>query len=91
VSSMVLHFETDDYDAWKQRFDSDPAGRRQAATGHSIMRGVDNPNAVFVRASFNSIEEAQAFRERLLASGALNTVDVKHGPTVVERVEDVAY
>jgi len=88
---MVLHFETDDYDVWKQRFDADPAGRRQAATGHSVSRGVDNPNAVFVRAEFGSVEEARSFRQRLLDSGALDGLNVKVPPTVVESVELVSY
>ena len=54
MASMLLHFETDDYDTWKSMFDSDPAGRRRSATGHSISRSVDNPNSVFVRATFDS-------------------------------------
>lgn len=91
MASILLHFETDDYDVWKQRFDSDPAGRRQSATGHSISRGVDNPNAVFVRAEFPSLEEAKSFRQRLLDSGALDSLNVKIPPTVVERAEDVSY
>lgn len=91
MASMVLHFETDDYDAWKQRFDSDPAGRRQFATGHSISRAVDNPNAVFVRAEFASVEEAKSFRQRLLDSRALDGLNVKIPPTVVERAEDESY
>ncbi len=89
--SMLLHFNTDDYDAWKQRFDSDPAGRRGSATGHSISRAVDDPTAVFVRAEFGSVEEAKSFRQRLLDSGALNGVEVKVGPTVVEQAEHVVY
>lgn len=91
MASMLLHFETDDYDAWKTRFDSDPVGRRQAATGHSISRGVENPNAVFVRADFASAEEAAAFRQRLLGSGVLDSLNVKIPPTVVERAEEVSY
>lgn len=91
MASILLHFETDDYDTWKQRFDSDPAGRKQAATGHSISRGVDNPNAVFVRADFASVEEAKSFRQRLLDSAALGDLNVKIQPTVVERAEDVSY
>jgi hypothetical protein len=91
MASMLLHFETDDYDTWKPMFDSDPAGRRPSATGHSISRGVDNPNSVFVRANFASVEEAQAFRQRLLDSGALNNVNVKVPPTVVELAEEVTY
>jgi len=91
MAFMILHFETDDYDAWKQMFDSDPAGRRESAKGHSILRGVDNPNEVFVRAEFDSVESAQTFRKRLLDSGALNSQNVRTGPTVVEGVEKVDY
>jgi hypothetical protein len=91
MAYMVLHFQTEDYDAWKQMFDSDPAGRREAAKGHLILRGVDNPNEVFVRAEFDSVERAQSFRKRLLDSGALNSQTVKTGPTVVEAAEAVDY
>jgi hypothetical protein len=91
MAFMILHFETDDYDTWKQMFDSDPAGRREIAKGHSILRGVDNPNEVFVRAEFDSVESAQTFRKRLLDSGALNSQNVRTGPTVVEGVERVDY
>ena len=91
MAFMVLHFETDDYDAWKRMFDSDPAGRREAAKGHIVLRGVDNPNEVFVRAEFDSVERAQSFRKRLLDSGVLNPQNVKTGPTVVEAVEAVDY
>ena len=34
----MAHFETDDYDAWKETFDSDRGGRKQAAEGHVISR-----------------------------------------------------
>ena len=91
MASMLLHFETDDYDAWKQRFDSDPVGRTQSATGHIISRSVDNPGAVFVRTDYPSVEAAKAFRQRLLDSGALDLVNVKLPPTVVELAENVTY
>ena len=32
-----------DFDAFKQQFDQDPLGRKQAAKGHTLLRGVDNP------------------------------------------------
>jgi hypothetical protein len=91
MAFMVLHFETDDYDAWKRMFDSDPAGRRDFAKGHILLRGVDNPNEVFVRAEFDSVEGAQTFRKRLLDSGVLNSQHVKTGPTVVEAAEAIDY
>jgi hypothetical protein len=89
----VLNFETDDYDAWKSMFDSDPAGRKQAGKGHIVSRNADNPNEVFVRVEFAGVDDARAFRERLLASGALDRggMTVKMGPTVIEPVEQVTY
>ncbi|MGZ8692206.1 MAG: hypothetical protein ACXW0F_09510 [Gaiellaceae bacterium] len=91
MAFMVLHFETDDYDEWKRMFDSDPAGRRDFAKGHVILRGVDNPDEVFVRAEFESVERAQSFRTRLLESGVLNRLNVKTAPTVAEAAEAISY
>jgi hypothetical protein len=91
MAYMIMHFETDDFDGWKSMFDSDPAGRRQAATGHVILRGVDNPNEVFVRAEFDSAEKAEAFRKRLVDSGVLSALTLKTEPTVVEAVEIINY
>jgi hypothetical protein len=84
-------YKIDDYESWKQMFDSDPAGRKQAAKGHRIMRSVDDPSEVFVRLDFDSVDSASAFREKLLASGALDTVTVVHGPAVVESVDEDTY
>jgi hypothetical protein len=84
-------FETGDFDAWKQMFDSDPAGRKQAGKGHRVFRDVDNPNRAFVSVEFASAEEAKAFRERLLASGALANVTVETEPTVVELADETRY
>jgi hypothetical protein len=56
-----------------------------------MFRGVDDPNEVFTRVEFVSVEEAHSFRERLLASGALNQTTVLTPPTVVELVENVSY
>jgi hypothetical protein len=93
VANILLHFEVDDYDSWKSMFDSDPAGRKQSAIGHSISRSVDNPNSVFIRSDFRSVEEANAFRQRLLDSGALDRpgTTIKTPPTVVEVAEAVTY
>ncbi|MDX6547421.1 MAG: hypothetical protein QOG33_971 [Gaiellales bacterium] len=87
----LLQFDLEDYDEWKSAFDSDPAGRRQAGKGHTVARSVDNPNEVFVRVEFDSVEDANAFRERLLGVGVLKRFNVKMGPTVVEPIESVRY
>lgn len=46
---------------------------------------------MFVRVEFDSVEEANSFRERLLASGALDKVTVKTPPTVVELADEARY
>ena len=88
---MVSHFDVGDYDSWKEMFDSDPAGRKQAAEGHRIMRNVDNPSDVWIRLDFESLDEAKAFRERLLESGVLERITVKGGPEVVELADEAQY
>ena len=91
MAFLVARFETAGYDTWKQMFDSDPAGRKQAGKGHRLLRSVANPNEVFVQVEFASADEATSFRERLLASGALDNVTVKTEPTVVELADEATY
>jgi hypothetical protein len=85
------HFDVGDYDRWKQMFDSDPAGRKQAGKGHVVYRSVDSPSDVFVAVEFASADDARVFRERLLAGPALDNVDVKTPPTIVEQAESASY
>ena len=91
MAFMVHHLEIGDFDTWKSFFDEDPVGRKQAAKGHVMLRGVANPNEVFTRVEFDSVEEAKSFRDRLLASGALDRTTVLTPPTVVELVENITY
>jgi len=92
MAFVMTNFEVDDFDAWKQMFDSDPAGRKRAAKGHQIFRAADNPNHVFIGTEFASVDEASAFRERLLASGVLNNARVVHvQPTVTELADAATY
>jgi hypothetical protein len=91
MAFILATFDVGDYDAWKEMFDSDPAGRKQAATKHAIFRSIDNPSEVFVGVEFPSVDEARSFRERLLSSGALDRITVKSQPTVVELVDEASY
>jgi hypothetical protein len=94
VAIMVMQFEVDDYDAWKPRFDEDPVGRREGgATSHIVSRAVENPNQVFVRVEFPSVEQAQAFRQKLLDSGVIERsgMRMKMGPTVAEIADATTY
>jgi hypothetical protein len=80
-----------DFDAWKQRFDSDPLGRRQVAKGHMIFRSVDNPNQFFVRIEFDSAEEARSFAEKVRGSDVLANLSPIVPPTVIELAEQTSY
>ena len=51
-----------------------------------MLRSVDDPNHVFVYLEFDSIDDAQEARRRLVASGVLDRFEDKHGPNVVEEV-----
>lgn len=88
---MLTKIQVNDYDAWKPMFDEGRTGVREAAKGHRILRGVENPNEVFIQVEFASSEDANVARERLLASGALDRVTVKAGPTVADEAETVGY
>jgi hypothetical protein len=92
MAFLLAHFELDDYDTWKrERFDKDPAGRQQSAKRHQLFRAVDDDNQVFIGLEFASPDEAASFRERLLSSGALEGINQKVPPTVVELTEEVEY
>ena len=94
MAIVLMNFEVDDFDAWKQMFDEDPAGRAKGgATSHMISRAVDNPNEGFVRVEFPSVDQAKAFREKLLASGVLERsgMRLKAGPTVAEIADQHTY
>ena len=67
----------------KKLFDSDPGGRKGIATGHTVSRNVDNPNDVFIRTEYKSVEDAKRVRQQLLDSGALNRSTVKTPPTII--------
>lgn len=90
MAFLVGVFEGD-IDAWKEMFLSDPLGRKQVAKGHTLLRGVDNPNQIFVRIEFDSAEEARAFGEKVRGSAVLENVSVKIPPTVAEMVDQASY
>lgn len=91
MAVMMTRIRVQDFDNWKSVFDGDPPGARRAAAGHRLYRAVEDPNQVFIAVEYASTDEAKAAREKLLASGVLDRVEVKSDPTVVEEFETVAY
>lgn len=91
MAFIVTRINVGDYETWKPMFDKDAPGARRAAKGHRVLRGVDDPNEVFVVVEFASPEDAKAGREKILASGVLDRFPDKDIPRVVEEAEAVAY
>ena len=91
MTFVLTRIKVDDYDLWKQMFDSDPPGARKAAKGYRLFRTVDDPNEVTISVEFASPEDANTARERVLASGVLERVTVKSPPTIVEEAETLVY
>jgi hypothetical protein len=81
---IITRIHVGDYDAWRPMFDQDRPLAREKAKVQRVFRNVDDPNHVFVFLEFESVEEAQEARRRLVESGALNRFDDKHGPNVVQ-------
>jgi hypothetical protein len=83
-----------DYDAWKQAFDRDPAGREQAGVRrYQVFRGMEDPNYVLIDLEFDTATEAQAMFASLqqIWEGVSGTeISDPHG-RIVETVETKAY
>jgi hypothetical protein len=80
-----------DFDAFKERFDSDPLGRKQVAKGHTMLRSVDNPNEIFLRVEFDSVEDARSFQEKVRGSDVMQDMTLKVPPTVTEMADQATY
>jgi hypothetical protein len=91
MAFLFMHFDAEDFDGWKQMFDSDPVGRKKIAKGHQIFRAVDDPKQVFVATEYATAEDAKSIRERLLASGVLESITVKTEPTVTDLADSAQY
>ncbi len=80
---IITRIQTRDYDAWRPMFDQDRPQAREKAKRQRVFRGVEDPNHVFIVLDFESVEDAQESRQRLLDSGVLDRFEDKHGPNVV--------
>ena len=83
---IITRIQTGDYDAWKPMFDQDRPGAREKAKAQRVFRDVDDPNHVFVFLEFDSADDANEARSRLVNSGVLDRFEDKDGPNVVEEV-----
>jgi hypothetical protein len=89
MAFMITKGTVDDFDAWKSIFDQDPPGARAEAKGYRLYRGTEDPNQVLVQVEFDTLEKAQAGRDKLVASGVLDRLPEVSGPTIVEKAEAI--
>jgi hypothetical protein len=60
--SVLLTQRVGDFEAWKRGFDGDAEARRQAScSGHSLKRGLDDPDEVFVYCLATDVERLRAY------------------------------
>lgn len=83
---IITRIHVGDYDAWRPMFDQDRPRARETARAQRIFRNVDDPNHVFIFLEFESIDDANEARHRLVESGVLDRFQDKHGPNVVQEV-----
>ena len=63
---LQIEHRVNDFDTWKQAFDSDPVGRQQGGVRrYRVLRPTDDPNHVIVDLEFDGPSEAEAFRSKL--------------------------
>lgn len=86
MALMLTRVKVANFDEWKAMFDSDPVNAREHATGHRILRGVEDPNEVYVQVEFPSEDDALEARRRLVDAGVLERQLEHTGPTLVEEV-----
>lgn len=92
MALMFGSFQVPDYEAWKQMFDSDPLGRKDAALGHQIFRDIEDPNHIFVSIEFPTEADAKTFRDRLLGSAeVMSRMTPIQPPTVVGAADEAKY
>jgi hypothetical protein len=89
MALMLTRLKVANFDEWKAMFDHDPPRAREKATGYRILRGVEDPNEVYIQVEFPSDETALEARSRLLNSGVLDRQIDHQGPTLVEEADAV--
>ena len=80
---IITRIQVGDYAAWRPMFDQDRPRAREKAKVQRVFRGVEDPDHVFVYLEFDSVDDAQEAKRRLLESGVLDRFEDKHGPNVV--------
>ena len=91
---LVVQHTVRDYDAWKSVFDEHESTRaKHGATGHTIYRDADDPNAVTIFNRFATREGAEAFSRDPSLKDAMERGGVPSEPRImwVEEADSAQY
>ena len=80
---IITRIQTGDYNTWRPMFDQDRPRAREKALVQRVLQSTDDPNEVFIYLEFQSLDDANEARDRLLSSGVLDRFEDKHGPNVL--------
>jgi hypothetical protein len=85
---IITRIQVGDYETWRPMFDQDRPKAREKAKLQRVFRSVDDPNHVFILLEFDSVDDADESRRRLVESGVLDRFEDKQGPNVVQEAAD---
>jgi hypothetical protein len=64
--TLQVEHAISDFDVWKRAFEGDPVRRRESGVRrYRVLRPVDDPRYVKIDLEFDSLDEAEAFRNSL--------------------------
>jgi len=94
VTILRIEHRVPDYEAWKQVFDGDPLDRKGSGVRrHSVYRRSDDPNVVAIDLEFETTEQAEQMRAKLIElwAGMQGTIITEQQAYLAETVETLEY
>lgn len=92
MTILRIEHSVQDYERWKQAFDSDPAVRQKAGVRrYRIMRGTDDPSYVMIDLELDTVDQAQALVDslRVIWGRVQGTLIFEPSVQIAEPVETV--
>ena len=94
MATMMVKHRVADFGKWKQVFDGMTGARKEHGwTGHTVLRGADDPNVVVVVNRVKSLDDAKRYggsdtlRKGMMEAGVQGPPDI----WFLEQVEDKTY
>jgi quinol monooxygenase YgiN len=94
MTTVIVHHQVADFDAWKPVYDEHGAIRRQhGCLRADVYRSASAPNDVTIVSEFPSADAAQAFASDPSLKEAMGRAGVQGAPDIhiLDQVESVAY